>query len=221
MLTIEIVIVVVLVVFNGLLSMSEMAIVSSRRARLKAMADGGSRGARKAIELANAPGRFLSTVQIGITLVGVFAGAFSGATLSDRLAGYLTGFGFSNETADSLALALVVAGITYLSLVVGELVPKRIALRSPERVAAMAAEPMRLLSWIATPLVVILDLSRRRRPPRALGRGPRGAPRGPPHRRGAGRRAAHDQRRDAPCRPQRARHHDAALGRRLGRHIGQ
>jgi putative hemolysin len=109
--------------------------------------------------LAESPGRFLSTVQIGITLIGVLAGAFSGATLSDKLAVYLTGHGLSRETADNVALGIVVAAITYLSLIVGELVPKQLALRSPERIAAGVAGPMALLARIATPVVVLLDWS--------------------------------------------------------------
>jgi putative hemolysin len=157
--SIEIVIVLVLIVFNGLLSMSEMAIVSSRNARLKAMAERGERGADKAIDLASAPGRFLSTVQIGITLIGVLAGAFSGATLSDKLAIVLRDSGLSREIADQVAFGIVVAVITYLSLIIGELVPKQIALRAPERVAAVIAGPMSVLSRIATPVVFLLDVS--------------------------------------------------------------
>jgi putative hemolysin len=123
------------------------------------MADRGSRGALRAIELANAPGRFLSTVQIGITLIGVLAGAFSGATLADRLGGLLASYGISEEVADELAFVLVVVVITYLSLIVGELVPKQIALRSPERMASAVAAPMAVLAKICTPLVWLLELS--------------------------------------------------------------
>ncbi len=159
MLAVEIVVVVALVVVNGLLSMSEMAVVSSRRGLLKPLADRGSRGARQALALADSPGRFLSTVQIGITLIGVLAGAFSGATLSDKLAFYLAGHGLSKESADNVALGIVVAAITYLSLIVGELVPKQLALRSPERIAAGVAGPMGVLARIATPVVVLLDWS--------------------------------------------------------------
>ncbi|HEX2891144.1 hemolysin family protein [Vineibacter terrae] len=159
MIAVEIAIVVVLIIINGLLSMSEMAVVSARRGLLKPLADRGNRGARQALALADAPGRFLSTVQIGITLIGVLAGAFSGATLSDKLAGVLESYGLPSQTADNTAFGLVVAAITYLSLIVGELVPKQIALRSPERIAAGIAGPMAVLAKIATPAVVLLDWS--------------------------------------------------------------
>jgi len=159
MIAVELAIVMVLIIINGLLSMSEMAVVSSRRARLKPLADRGSRGARQALALADAPGRFLSTVQIGITLIGVLAGAFSGANLSDKLADVLTDYGMPVKTADNVALGLVVAAITYLSLIIGELVPKQLALRSPERIAAGVAGPMAIVSKIATPAVVLLDWS--------------------------------------------------------------
>ncbi|TWS99643.1 hemolysin family protein [Reyranella sp. CPCC 100927] len=159
MIAVELAIVIVLIVINGLLSMSEMAVVSSRRARLKPLADRGSRGARQALALADAPGRFLSTVQIGITLIGVLAGAFSGANLSARLAEALVGYGVPAKTADNVALGLVVAAITYLSLIIGELVPKQLALRSPERIAAGVAGPMSIVAKIATPAVVLLDWS--------------------------------------------------------------
>ncbi|HKU94128.1 MAG TPA: CNNM domain-containing protein, partial [Vineibacter sp.] len=159
MIAVELAIVMVLIIINGLLSMSEMAVVSSRRARLKPLADRGSRGASQALALADAPGRFLSTVQIGITLIGVLAGAFSGANLSDRLADVLVGYGMPAKTADNVALGLVVAAITYLSLIIGELVPKQLALRSPERIAAGVAGPMTIVAKIATPAVVLLDWS--------------------------------------------------------------
>ncbi len=150
-----------LILLNGVLAMSELAVVSSRRARLQAMHRKGSRGAKTALELHEQPGRFLSTVQIGITLVGVFAGAFSGATLAEPLGDYFITLGWREEFADDLALAAVVACITYLSLIVGELVPKQIALRNPERVAAIVAPPMHVLSRLAKPLVWLLDISSR------------------------------------------------------------
>jgi putative hemolysin len=148
-----------LILLNGLLAMSELAVVSSRRARLQAMQAQGVGGAGTALELNEQPGRFLSTVQIGITLVGVFTGAFSGATLAEPLADYFATLGWRVEFADDLALAGVVAAITYLSLIVGELVPKQIALRNPERVAALVAPPMWLLSRAAAPIVFLLDTS--------------------------------------------------------------
>lgn len=155
----EILVVVVLTVINGVLAMSELAVVSSRPARLKVLSDQGSKGAAKAIRLADNPGRFLSTVQIGITLVGVLSGAFSGATLGARLSEWLGTHGFSNAAADALGVGTVVVLITYLSLIIGELVPKQIALRDPERVAARVAPAMAVLAKIASPLVWLLDTS--------------------------------------------------------------
>ncbi|MDX3808274.1 MAG: hemolysin family protein [Bosea sp. (in: a-proteobacteria)] len=155
----EILIVVVLTVINGLLSMSELAVVSSRPARLKVLSDQGNRGATTAMRLADDPGRFLSTVQIGITLVGVLSGAFSGATLGTRLSEWLSTQGFSQSVSDTLGVGIVVVAITYLSLILGELVPKQIALRDPERVAARVAPAMSLLSKIGAPVVFLLDIS--------------------------------------------------------------
>lgn len=157
----EILIVVALTVINGLLAMSELAVVSSRPARLKVLSDQGSKGAKTAMRLADNPGRFLSTVQIGITLVGVLSGAFSGATLGARLSEWLVGQGFSHVVSDGFGVGLVVVAITYLSLIIGELVPKQIALRDPERVAARVAPAMLLLSKIGAPLVFLLDISGR------------------------------------------------------------
>jgi putative hemolysin len=155
----EILIVVALTVINGLLSMSELAVVSSRPARLKVLSDQGNKGAATAIRLAENPGRFLSTVQIGITLVGVLSGAFSGATLGARLSEWLLTQGFTQSVADGLGVGAVVVAITYLSLILGELVPKQVALRDPERVASRVAPAMWLLSKIGAPLVFLLDIS--------------------------------------------------------------
>ncbi len=155
----EIAVVVVLIVLNGLLAMSELAVVSSRPARLQVMRDQGSSGAGTAMRLAEDPGRFLSTVQIGITLVGVLSGAFSGATLGARLADWLETQGLSDAAADTVGVMLVVVAITYLSLIVGELVPKQIALRDPERVAARVAPAMAILSRLSAPVVWVLDTS--------------------------------------------------------------
>jgi putative hemolysin len=159
MLYIELLITGILILINGLLAMSELAVVSARRGRLKAMADTGSTGAVVALRLAEEPGRFLSTVQIGITMVGILAGAFSGATLGGRFAVYLTDAGLPHRFAEPLAYGGVVAAITYLSLIVGELVPKQIALRNPEAVATTMAPWMSLLARIAAPLVWLLDIS--------------------------------------------------------------
>jgi putative hemolysin len=161
MLMTELAIVVALILINGALAMAELAVVSSRPARLRAMADRGVRGARAAARLASDPGKFLSTVQIGITLIGVLSGAFSGATLGARLVEWLAARGFSPAMAETLGVGSVVASITYASLIVGELVPKQIALRDPERVAASVAPIMRALALVASPLVLLLDLSGR------------------------------------------------------------
>ncbi|KGJ05860.1 putative hemolysin [Paracoccus halophilus] len=156
---IEIAIVLVLILVNGLLAMSELAIVSARPARLKLRAERGDRGARIALALAEDPGRFLSSVQIGITLVGVLSGAFSGATLGARLAAALPGWGVPAALAQPLGMGGVVVAITYLSLIMGELVPKQIALQAPERMAMRVAPLMRTVSRIAAPLVWLLDRS--------------------------------------------------------------
>ena len=157
----ELAIVFVLILVNGLLAMAELAIVSSRPVRLKAMADRGSSGAAQAMALAEHPGRFLSAVQIGITLVGVLSGAFSGATLGGRFSEWLRGHGLSPATADALGVLVVVVSITYLSLIIGELVPKQIALRNPEAVAARVAPLMAVIAKVAAPLVWFLDISGR------------------------------------------------------------
>jgi putative hemolysin len=158
---VEILIVVVLTVVNGLLSMSELAVVSSRPARLKVMAAEGDKGAATALRLADDPGKFLSSAQIGITLVGVLSGAFSGATLGERLSTWLIEQGASPAVANPLGVGLVVVVITYLALVVGELVPKQLALRDAERIAARAAPIMAFIATAAAPLVWLLDASSR------------------------------------------------------------
>ncbi|MCO6393055.1 DUF21 domain-containing protein [Aliihoeflea aestuarii] len=159
MLTIEIAIVVVLICVNGVLAMSELAVVSSRPARLRAMMDDGVSGSSSALKLAGDPGRFLSTVQIGITMVGILSGAFSGATLGLRLSEWLLTIGVPARAASPLGVGVVVAVITYGSLIIGELVPKQIALKNPERVAVRIAPTMKMLSRIAAPLVWLLDIS--------------------------------------------------------------
>ncbi len=157
----ELLLVFTLTLLNGVLAMSELAIVSSRTARLKVLADAGSLGAATAIRLASDPGRFLSSVQIGITLVGVLSGAFSGATLGVRLANTLTEAGLSPALAQTLGVGGVVVGITYLSLVFGELVPKQIALRAPEAAAVRIAPLLNLIAILAAPVVWVLDKSGR------------------------------------------------------------
>jgi len=159
MIIVELGLVFFLILLNGFLSMSELAVISARRARLQAMAASGVRGAATALRLSSSPGRFLSTVQIGITLVGVFAGAFSGATIAEDFGAYLVAMGVSARAANAIALVSVVAAVTYLSLIVGELVPKQFALRNPERVAALVARPMEILGAVLSPAVYLLDLS--------------------------------------------------------------
>lgn len=155
----DVVLILALVVINGLLSMSELAIVSSREARLRAMARSGSRGAYCALELAAEPGRFLSTVQSGITLISIINGAFSGASLGEPVAERFQHAGLAENTSHTLGYGLVVMMITFVSLVIGEIVPKQIALRSPEPLAIIVARPMKLLSRITAPFVWLLDRS--------------------------------------------------------------
>ncbi|MGB3147696.1 MAG: hemolysin family protein [Paracoccaceae bacterium] len=157
----EVLIVFLLTVLNGLLAMSELAIVSSRPTRLRVLAEQGRKGATSALTLQEHPGRFLSAVQIGITMVGILSGAISGATLGARLTGTLIQAGFTQSTAQTLGVGLVVAAITYLSLIIGELVPKQIALKNPEGVAIRVAPAMRVLAIATTPLVWFLDISGR------------------------------------------------------------
>ena len=159
MLYVELLLVLVLTLLNGLLAMSELAVVSSRPARLKGMADRGVSGARRAMALAADPGKFLSSVQIGITLVGILSGAISGATLGDRLSEWLITQGVPARWAYVAGVGLVVTGITYLSLIVGELVPKQLALKNPERIASTVAPLMSLIATVAAPIVWVLDKS--------------------------------------------------------------
>jgi putative hemolysin len=156
---VEILIVLALVLLNGYFAMSELAVVSARPARLEALARKGSRGARLALALARDPGRMLSTVQIGITLVGIIAGAFGGATLAEPLDNALARLPGLAPVSAEIAYTLVVLAITYLSLIVGELVPKHLALRAPERIASLVAPVIDLLSRISTPAVWLLEKS--------------------------------------------------------------
>jgi putative hemolysin len=159
MASIEILIVLILTVINGLLAMSELAIASSRPQKLRALAEEGVGGARRALALASDPGRFLSTVQIGITLIGILAGAVSGATLGERFAAWLLAAGVPQAFAEPLGYGGIIALITYLSLIIGELVPKQIALGNPERVACFVAPAMTWLAKISAPVVWLLDRS--------------------------------------------------------------
>jgi putative hemolysin len=153
----DLVFILALVALNGVLSMSELAIVSSREARLRAMVKSGSKGARHALDLAADPGRFLSTVQIGITLIGILAGAYSGASLGMPVAQRVALLGVEPETASTIGFGLVIVVVTYLSLVVGEIVPKQFALRSPEPIAAIVSRPLIWLSKLTAPFVWLLD----------------------------------------------------------------
>jgi putative hemolysin len=153
----ELGIVLFLILVNGLLAMSELAMVSARKARLRQAAEAGNRGARAALELTEDPNRFLSTVQIGITFVGTLAGVYGGATFAEHFAEWLRSFPALTPYAESLALGFVVALITFLSLVLGELVPKRLALGNPEGVATRVAGPLKALSIITVPLVKLLS----------------------------------------------------------------
>ena len=157
----EILLILVLTVVNGLLSMSELAVVSSRPARLASMAEKGDHGAQVALDLLDQPGKFLSSVQIGITLVGVLTGAVSGATLGVRAGSALVALGVPYGLAQTLGVFLVVAAITALSVIIGELVPKQIAMSNPEGLAARVAPSMRMVARIGTPLVWLLDSTAR------------------------------------------------------------
>ncbi|WP_240320698.1 hemolysin family protein [Sphingomonas crusticola] len=152
-------ILIALILVNAAFAMSELAIVSSRKPRLEAMARRGRKGARVALDLAADPGKFLSTVQTGITLTAVISGAFSGAALGSPVAERLETFGLGHEAAEHWGFGLVIVATTYLSLVVGELVPKQIALTAPEPIAVFASRPMLWLSRAAAPFVWLLEHS--------------------------------------------------------------
>jgi putative hemolysin len=157
----EILIIFGLIALNGVFALSELAVVSARRPRMRAFAEAGVWGAKRALQLASDPGRFLSTVQIGITLVGVVAGAFSGATLGGRLGAWFQSLGLSEVVAETLGFGVVVAAVTFLSIVFGELVPKQFALVHPERIACRMAPFMSALSQAAWPAVWLLQTTTR------------------------------------------------------------
>lgn len=148
-----------LIVLNGVFAMSELAIVSARTAKLRAAKEKGSKAAHTAMLLAADPGKFLSTVQIGITLIGIIAGAYSGASLGGPVGERLVYLGLPAENAGNVGFAVVIALTTYFSLVIGELVPKQIALRNAVSISLMMARPMALLARVAAPVVWILDKS--------------------------------------------------------------
>lgn len=155
----DVLILVVLFLVNGIFAMTEIAIVSSRKVRLQQWADEGNRGAAAALRLADEPTRFLSTIQIGITLIGILSGAFGEAAIADRLQAYLLTVPLLAELARPIALGVTVIGITYFSLIIGELVPKRVGMQNPELLASILARPMLLLARATAPLVRLLSLS--------------------------------------------------------------
>ena len=155
----DVLILVVLFLVNGIFAMTEIAIVSSRKVRLQQWADEGNRGAAAALRLADEPTRFLSTIQIGITLIGILSGAFGEAAIADRLQAYLLTVPLLAELARPIALGVTVIGITYFSLIIGELVPKRVGMQNPELLASILARPMLLLARATSPLVRLLSLS--------------------------------------------------------------
>jgi putative hemolysin len=155
----ELLIILFLVLLNGIFSMSEIALVSSRKSRLEAAARNGDTSARAALKLANSPTRFLSTVQIGITLIGLLTGMYSGDNLTASLELFIAGFPIVADYAHTLAVGTVLVGITYLSLVLGELVPKRLGMANPEAISKFMATPMNLLSKITAPFIWLLGFS--------------------------------------------------------------
>ncbi|MCC6474957.1 MAG: HlyC/CorC family transporter [Burkholderiales bacterium] len=155
----ELLVLLALLLANGFFAMSELAVVSSRRTRMQQLAEGGHSGAAAALGLMSHPGNFLSTVQVGITLIGILSGALGEATLAATLASALAGLPVVGPHAKPLALAIVVIGISYAALIIGELVPKRLALHSPEAIAARIALPMQLVSRLMAPFVRLLTVS--------------------------------------------------------------
>ncbi|NMB69442.1 MAG: HlyC/CorC family transporter [Chloroflexi bacterium] len=155
----EILIIFLLLILNGIFSMTELAMVSARKVRLQQRAEDGESAARHALELAENPNRLLSTIQIGITLIGVLTGALGGATLAERLSQPLSQIAWLAPYADGVSVAIVVILTTYFTLVIGELIPKRLAMNDPEKVAVSVAGPMRFLSRVASPVVALLSAS--------------------------------------------------------------
>lgn len=159
MITTEILIIFLLLLVNAFFAMSEIAIVSSSKPLLRQAAKQGNKRAEAALRLADDPGKFLSTVQVGITLVGILAGAYGGATIAEKIAPMLNEIAFIAPHGDTVAVAVIVSAITYFSVVIGELVPKQFAMRHAERIAMIVVAPMAFLSMIAGPVVSVLQLS--------------------------------------------------------------
>ena len=169
----EILVILLLILLNGLFAMSEIALISARRSNLEMQARQGSAGARQALKLAKDPDRFLSTVQIGITLIGILTGIYSGDTLAAKFGGELARLGIPLRTATVTAQVTIVIAVTYLTIIFGELVPKRIGMNAAERAAKIVAQPMRLLSVAASPFVWLLSRRRRASPACWACNGPR------------------------------------------------
>ena len=155
----EITFILILLVANGVFAMTEIAIVSSRKGLLQSMADKGNAGAARALRLSESPNRFLSTVQIGITLVGIIAGALGSGTIAERLTEVIAQLPFIGEYAKTISLLIVISILTYFSLIIGELVPKRLAMKFPEAIASAMAAPMATISTMASPAVTLLSWS--------------------------------------------------------------
>lgn len=155
----EILIIALLIFLNAIFAMSEMAVVTSRKSSLKQKMQAGDKKAKAALELANNPNRFLSTIQIGITLIAILSGAFAGDAIVDPLSDYFSQFQMLDKYSEFMALLVVVSSITFFSILFGELVPKRIALKYPERISMLIAIPMKTLSKIVAPIVLILTYS--------------------------------------------------------------
>ena len=155
----DILLIILLIILNGMFAMSEIALISSRKTRLQHWADEGRSGAARALKMANEPSHFLSTVQVGITLIGVLNGAIGESAIADKLAAYFARIPELAPYSHHLSVALMVLIITYFSLIIGELVPKRLAMRNPEPIASFFAGPMRVLSIVAFPLVKLLSVS--------------------------------------------------------------
>jgi len=155
----EILIITILILLNGVFAMSEMAIVTSRKSRLRQLAKSGNKKAKVALEIAEEPNNFLSTIQVGITLIAILSGAFAGETLVNPLSEFISNYSYLDKYSQLISIGIIVSLITFLSLIFGELVPKRIALKYPEKIASLVAIPMKLISIIAAPLVLFLTVS--------------------------------------------------------------
>ncbi|HMS70952.1 MAG TPA: CNNM domain-containing protein, partial [Saprospiraceae bacterium] len=155
----EILIIIGLVLLNGIFSMAEMSLVSSRKFKLESAIKKGISGAKTALELSENPTKFLSTVQIGITLIGILLGVYSGEKLTSDVAGFLNQYDVLKPYADNMAVGIIVVFVTYLSILLGELLPKRLGMTFPETIAIFLAKPMRLLSKITSPFVWLLTQS--------------------------------------------------------------